>query len=153
MIVFRYFHKESDNVKVAQGVSGSIVDKGSVLRYLPYLARYMEQGQVGVSGASRSIVYKGSVPSPDIYPIQPGTWSRDRLGFRVYPGLLQTRDLSSDTYSIQPGTWRRDMLGSNLILVKRTIFTNCDCKYFHFTAVPGSKEQKGETTDAVRPTI
>ncbi len=36
----RYFHKESDNVKVAQGVSGSIADKGSVLRYLPYLVRY-----------------------------------------------------------------------------------------------------------------
>ena len=30
----RYFHKESDTVKVAQGVSGNIVDKGSVLRYI-----------------------------------------------------------------------------------------------------------------------
>lgn len=29
----RYFVKETDRVKVAQGVSGNIVDKGSVLRY------------------------------------------------------------------------------------------------------------------------
>lgn len=33
----RYYHTEMDRTKVAQGVSGSIVDKGSVLRYLPYL--------------------------------------------------------------------------------------------------------------------
>ena len=37
--ILRYFHKDNDKVKVAQGVSGSIVDKGSVLRYLPYLIR------------------------------------------------------------------------------------------------------------------
>ena len=40
----RYFHKDHDKVKVAQGVSGSIVDKGSVLRYLPYLIRYVWSG-------------------------------------------------------------------------------------------------------------
>ena len=36
----RYFHKESDNIKVAQGVSGNIVDKGSVLRYFPRILKY-----------------------------------------------------------------------------------------------------------------
>lgn len=50
----RYYHNDMDKLKVAQGVSGSIVDKGSVLRYLPYLEVGLQHSlqDIGVQSVS-----------------------------------------------------------------------------------------------------
>jgi len=39
----RYFI-ENDNVRVPQGVSGTVVDKGSLVEYVPYLVQGVKQG-------------------------------------------------------------------------------------------------------------
>lgn len=39
----RYFN-ESSRVRVAQGVSGAVIDKGSIRRYLPYITQGMKHG-------------------------------------------------------------------------------------------------------------
>eukprot|EP00514_Thraustochytrium_sp_LLF1b_P000605 CAMPEP_0184524226 /NCGR_PEP_ID=MMETSP0198_2-20121128/9380_1 /TAXON_ID=1112570 /ORGANISM="Thraustochytrium sp., Strain LLF1b" /LENGTH=507 /DNA_ID=CAMNT_0026915461 /DNA_START=214 /DNA_END=1737 /DNA_ORIENTATION=+ len=61
----RYFADSDKTVKVAQGVSGAVVDKGSVARYIPYVAQGVRHGlqDLGVQSVTElhKNLYDGSL--------------------------------------------------------------------------------------------
>lgn len=61
----RYYHNEIDNLRVAQGVSGSIADKGSALRFLPYIECGLQHSCQDIGAISvaelRKMIYSGEL--------------------------------------------------------------------------------------------